>query len=231
MGDALHGVVLWRKADIKLTASTTAPVQTDRPSSRPPSPPSPPGQRATSTPTPPAPEKGKKKIASLPAAGPSKKKQKAVKRKLSYEKTTEQLGEETARYIKEQLKPKVPPPRENVPLELGKKLLANLDNPPKPKSLPSDFDRTLIKAHKVRNLKKNVTRPFLSLAHNKKNSSPSRVASPTPDGRTTTDGPTSGDISFKNWIDARAGNRARRGSRNPCRSLSSSIRAWKTFCH
>ena len=34
LGDALHGVVLWRKADIKLTASTTAPVQTDRPSPR-----------------------------------------------------------------------------------------------------------------------------------------------------------------------------------------------------
>ena len=30
LGDALHGVVLWRKADSKLTASTTAPVQTDR---------------------------------------------------------------------------------------------------------------------------------------------------------------------------------------------------------
>ena len=62
--------------------------------------------------------------------------------------------EETARYIKEQLKPKVPPPSEKVPLELGKKLLANLDNPPKPKSLPSDYDRTLTKAHKVRNQKK-----------------------------------------------------------------------------
>ena len=85
LGDALHGVVLWRKVDIKLTASTTAPVQTDHPSPRPPSPPSPqpppsppspPAQRATSTPTPPDPEKGKKKTASLPAAGPSKKKQK-----------------------------------------------------------------------------------------------------------------------------------------------------------
>ena len=125
LGDALHGVVLWRKADIKLTASTTAPVQTDRPSPRPtsppsplppPSPPSPPAQRATTTPTPPTPEKGKKKIASLPAAGPSKKKQKMVERKLTYEKTAEELEEETARYIKEQLKPKVPPPREKVPL-------------------------------------------------------------------------------------------------------------------
>ena len=66
LGDALHGVVLWRKANIKLTASTTAPVQTDRPSpwppspsspQPPPSPPSPPGQSATSTPTPPAQEK------------------------------------------------------------------------------------------------------------------------------------------------------------------------------
>src|SRR6185369_1083280 len=105
----------------KLTASTTAPVQTDRPSPRPPSPPSPQpppsppsplGQRATSTPTPPAPEKGKKKTASLPAAGPSKKKKKTVERKLTYEKTAEMLEEEIARYIKEQLKPKLPPPRE-----------------------------------------------------------------------------------------------------------------------
>ena len=79
LGDALDGVVLWRKADIKLTASTTAPVQTDRPSPQPPSPPSPqpapslpspPAQRAMCTPTPHAPEKEKKKTASLPAAGP-----------------------------------------------------------------------------------------------------------------------------------------------------------------
>ena len=179
LGDALHGVVLWRKADIKLTASTTARMQTDRPSpSLPspqlaPSPPSPPAQRATSTPTPPAPEKGKKKTASLPAAGPSKKKQKMVERKLTYEKTAEELEEDTARYIKEQLKLKVPPPREKAPLELGKKLLARLDNPPQSKSLPSDYERTLTKAYKVRNVKKKYGNPFLSLAHNKKNSSPS----------------------------------------------------------
>ena len=52
LGDATHGIVLWRKADIKLIASTTAPVQTDRPSSRPPSPPSP--QPAPLLPSPPA---------------------------------------------------------------------------------------------------------------------------------------------------------------------------------
>ena len=77
LGDALHGVVLWCKADIKLTASTTAPMQTDRPSPRPtslpsplppPSPPSLPAQRATSTPTPPTPEKGKEKD-SIPPSG------------------------------------------------------------------------------------------------------------------------------------------------------------------
>ena len=96
----------------------------------------------------------------MPAAGTQTKKQKKVekdtnsRKKLIYEKTTEELEEDTAQYIKEQLKPKVPPPREKVPLELGKKLLANLDNPPKPKSLPSDYDRTLTKAHKVRNQKK-----------------------------------------------------------------------------
>ena len=146
LGDALHGIVLWSKADIKLIASTTAPVDADRPSPHHPSPPSthpaspssPPGQRATSTPTPPALEKLKKKTSSLSAVGPSKKKQKTVERKLTYEKTAEELEEDTARYIKEQLKPKVPPPREKVPLELGKKLLASLDNPPPPKSLPSD---------------------------------------------------------------------------------------------
>ena len=114
LGDALHGVVLWRKADIKLTACTTARMQTDRPSPSllspqlAPSPPSPPAQRATSTLTPPAPEKGKKKTSSLPAARPTKKKQKTVERKLTYEKTAEELEEDTARYIKEQLKPKVP---------------------------------------------------------------------------------------------------------------------------
>ena len=69
------------------------------------------GAKGMSTPTPPALEKGKKKTASLLAAGPSKKKQKMVERKLTYEKTAEELEEETAQYIKEQLKPKVPPSR------------------------------------------------------------------------------------------------------------------------
>jgi len=130
LGDTLHGIVLWHKADIKLIASTTTPVDADRPSPRPPSPPypqppsppSPPGKRATSTPTPSAPKKGKKKTSSLPAAGPTKKKQKTVERKLTYEKTTEELEEETALYIKEQLKPKVPEKREPVPLDVEKRL-------------------------------------------------------------------------------------------------------------
>ena len=133
---------------------------------------SPPAQRATSTPTP-APEKGKKKTASLPAAGPSKKKQKMVERKLTYEKTAGELEEETARYIKEQLKPQVPPPREKVTLKLGKKLLANLDNPPKPKSLTSDYDRTLTKAHKVRNLKKKCGKTISQLGTQQKGLEPS----------------------------------------------------------
>jgi hypothetical protein len=70
------------------------------------------------------------------------------------------------------LKPKVPPPREKVPLELGKKPLANLDNPPKPKSLPSDFDRTLIKAHKVRNLKKKCNKIIPQLGTQQKELEP-----------------------------------------------------------
>ena len=73
-----------------------------------------------------------------------------VERKLTYEKTAEELEEDTDRYIKEQLKAKVPLPREKVPLELGKQLLTSLDNPPQPKSLPSDYERTLTKAHKVK---------------------------------------------------------------------------------
>ena len=49
-----------------------------------------PERRAGSAPTPSAPEgKGKKKTTSLPAVGPSKKKQKTVERKLTYEKTAE----------------------------------------------------------------------------------------------------------------------------------------------
>ena len=49
LGDALHGVILRRKVDVKLTVSTTAPVQTDR---RSPSLPSP--QPAPSPSSPPA---------------------------------------------------------------------------------------------------------------------------------------------------------------------------------
>ncbi|KAG2561329.1 hypothetical protein PVAP13_8KG153904 [Panicum virgatum] len=109
LGDALHGVILWRKADIKLIASTTAPVQTDRPSpSLPspepaPSPPSPPAQRAT---------------------------------------------------------------------KLGKKLLASLNNPPPPKNLPSDYERTLTKAHKVRNVKKKCGKTIPQLGTQQKELEP-----------------------------------------------------------
>ena len=107
LGDALHGIVLWCKADIKLTANNKAPV--DPPPSAPslldygnvdrdPTPS--PEQRAGSTPTPPPPEgKGKKKTASLPLLGPTNKKQKRVekkigpKKKLAYELTQEELDE------------------------------------------------------------------------------------------------------------------------------------------
>ena len=83
LGDTLHGIVLWRKADIILIANTTAPVDTDDrssphppspPSPHPPSPPSLPRQGAMSTPTPPTPEKGKKRTSSFPAAGTQTKK-------------------------------------------------------------------------------------------------------------------------------------------------------------
>ena len=93
MADALHGIVLWRKADIKLIANNKAPVDPPPSASslldygndyRDPTPsaPSPPEQRPDSTPTPPAPEKGKKKTPSLPLAGPTNKKQKRVEKKI-----------------------------------------------------------------------------------------------------------------------------------------------------
>ena len=94
---------------------------------------------------------------------------------MTYEKTAEELEEDTARYIKEQLKPKVPLSRENVPLELGKKLLASLDNPPQPKSLPSDYERTLTKVHKMRNVKKKYDKTIPQLGTQQKELEPLRV--------------------------------------------------------
>jgi len=71
LGDALHGIVLWRKTNIKLIGNIAAPVDPRSspytvnddhdPSLQPPSALSPPGQRARSDPTPPAPEKKKEK--------------------------------------------------------------------------------------------------------------------------------------------------------------------------
>ena len=90
MGDALHGVVLWRKADIKLTASTTTSLTTVSAGTK--------GHEYSNSS---CTRKRKEKTSSLPAAGPSKKKQKTVERKLSYEKNAEELEEDTARYIKE----------------------------------------------------------------------------------------------------------------------------------
>ena len=118
MGDTLHEIVLWRKADIKLTANNKAPMELPPSAPSPldygnvdryptPSAPSPPEQRPGSTPTPPASEgKGKKKTASLPLPGPTNKKGKRVekkigpKKKLAYELTQEELDEEVDREVK-----------------------------------------------------------------------------------------------------------------------------------
>ena len=88
LGDELDGIVLWRKADIKLIGNTMAPVDPRSPpdcdnddhdpSPESPSAPSPPRQRARSTPTPPAQEKEKKKTSSLLSPGPTNKKQKTI---------------------------------------------------------------------------------------------------------------------------------------------------------
>ena len=178
MGDALHGIVLWRKADIKLIANNKAPVDPPPSASSPldhgnadrdptPSAPSPPEQRPDSTPTPLAPEKGKKKTSSLPLAGPTNKKQKRVekkigpKKKLSYELTQEELDEEVDRQVKDHFKPKVPEKRVPVDPQIAAKVYSCLNNPPRPTKLPSDFDRTLIKAQQQRKIR-NVERLFLS---------------------------------------------------------------------
>ena len=73
------------------------------------------------------------------------------------------------------MKPKVPSQREKVPLELGKKLLANLDNLPKPKRLPSDYDHTLIKIHRVRNEKKKCGKTIPQFGTQQKELEPLRV--------------------------------------------------------
>jgi hypothetical protein len=113
LGEALHGVILWHKAHIKLIGNTSAPMDPPTlpgagndggnfvgPSSLPPRPPSPSPPRARSTPTPPAPGKGKRQTSSLPLAGtPSSKKAKNIekkigpKKKLAYELTNEELKE------------------------------------------------------------------------------------------------------------------------------------------
>ena len=178
MGDVLHGIVLWRKADIKLIANNVAPV--DPPPTTPsppdyvnadrdptPSAPSPPEQRPGSTPTPPAPEKGKKKTSSLPLTGPTKKKQKMVEKKiaswkkLAYKMTDEETHEEVATYVKEQLKPKVPEKRVPVDPEIAAKVYKCLNNPPPTTKVSSDFDRMLINAQQQRNQKCGKTIPQL----------------------------------------------------------------------
>ena len=59
------------------------------------------------------------------------------------------------------MKPRVPEKRVPVDPEVAAKVLANLRNPPPPKILSSDYDRTLIKAHRQRNKKCGKTIPQL----------------------------------------------------------------------
>ena len=149
MGDALHGIILWHKAGIKLIGNIAAPVDPrsptncnndDRdPSLKPPSAPSPPGKWARSTPTLPAPEKEKKKTSSLPPPGPTNKKQKTVekkigpKKKLAYERTDEEMREIVQKEVTDHFKPKVPEKRELVDPQIAAMVYACLNNPPPPK--------------------------------------------------------------------------------------------------
>ncbi|RLM64453.1 transposon protein, putative, CACTA, En/Spm sub-class [Panicum miliaceum] len=125
------------------------------PSSPPPRAPSPSSlPRARSTPTPPASAKGKKQTSSLPPAGtPGPNKWKIIvkkigpKKKLAYE-LTEELTQHVRKDVTDHFKPKVPEKRVPVdPVEAEKfyNCLSNIAE--RRVKLPSDFDRTLIKAH------------------------------------------------------------------------------------
>ncbi|KAG2629177.1 hypothetical protein PVAP13_3KG398702 [Panicum virgatum] len=54
------------------------------------------------------------------------------------------------REVKEHFKPKVPEKRVPVDRQIAVKVYSCLNNPPGPTKLPSDFDRTLIKAQQQR---------------------------------------------------------------------------------
>ena len=68
------------------------------------------------------------------------------KKKLAYELTPEELTEEVDREVKEHFKPKIPEERVPVDPQIAAKVYKCLNNPQSPIQLPSDFDRTLIKA-------------------------------------------------------------------------------------
>jgi len=63
--------------------------------------------------------------------------------------------------VKEHFKPKVPEKRVPVDPEIAAKVYSCLNSPPGPTKLPSDFDRTLIKAQQQRNKKCGKTIPQL----------------------------------------------------------------------
>jgi len=61
--------------------------------------------------------------------------------------TQEEMREAVQKEVTDHFKPNVPEKRVVVDLEIAAKVYACLNNPPPPKKLPSDYDRTLIKAH------------------------------------------------------------------------------------
>ena len=71
------------------------------------------------------------------------------------------MREAVQKEVTDHFKPKVPEKRVAVDLEIAAKVYACLNNPPPPKKLPSDYDRTLIKAHQQRNKKCGKTVPQL----------------------------------------------------------------------
>jgi hypothetical protein len=70
------------------------------------------------------------------------------KKKLAHEMTNEELAEHTCQEVIDHFKPKVPEKRVPIDAMLAAKLYDSLSDAAKRQvKLPSDFDRTLIKAH------------------------------------------------------------------------------------
>ena len=82
-----------------------------------------------------------------------------------YEMTQEETREAVKKEATYHFKPKVPEKRVPVDPQIAAKVYSCLNNPPGPTKLPSDFDRTLIKAHQHREKKKKCGKTCQNMYH------------------------------------------------------------------